>query len=177
MYCPHCGTQTRTAACSVCGYVPAVSVAGLLDPLTGLTFAGFWRRAGSRLADVVLLIIPLIIVVALFARFGDDVALAASIALEGLYVIWFLTRPAGQTIGCALASVRVRDATSGGAISVRQVSRRWGLITAYGALELLGHPFAYAVIAISLVDNLYQLIDPRRQTLHDKFAHTIVVGA
>jgi uncharacterized RDD family membrane protein YckC len=62
-------------------------------------------------------------------------------------------------------------------ITLRQACLRWGFVTLYGSLELAGNRWAYAVVAISLIDNLYLLVDPRRQTLHDKFAGTIVVMA
>lgn len=138
--------------------------------------AGFWRRVASRLADDLLLIIPGIVVFAFVAALSNVVvAWIAGFALTGGYVIGFLSGPAGQTLGGRLASTRVRDARTGKMITLRQACLRWGFVTTYGSLELAGNRWAYAVVIISLIDNLYLLVDPRRQTLHDKFAGTIVV--
>jgi len=178
MYCSNCGSEIHTIACPVCGAVHAQSPSARPDPKTGLELAGFWRRVGSRLGDDLLLIIPGVVVFAFVAAVSNvAVAWIAFFALTGGYVIGFLSGPAGQTLGGRVASTRVRDARTGTTISLRQACSRWGFVTLYGALELLGARWAYVVVAISLVDNLYLLLDPRRQTLHDKFAGTIVVMA
>jgi uncharacterized RDD family membrane protein YckC len=166
----------NSKTCSVCGVSRTPSSSGRDDPETGLVLAGFWRRVGSRLSDELLLLIPGIIVFAIFAAFTNVVVgWLAYFALSGAYVISFLSEPSGQTLGGRIASIRVRDARSGKVIKVQQACKRWAFVTAYGAIELAGHHWAYVVVVLSLVDNLYLLIDARRQTLHDKFAGTIVV--
>ncbi|HVA53652.1 MAG TPA: RDD family protein [Acidimicrobiales bacterium] len=178
MYCSNCGALVPAGRCPACDVMPTTSASGRDDATTGLVLASFWRRAGSRVADDLLLIIPGVVIFALVAALSNVVvAWIAFFALTGGYVIGFLIGPAGQTLGGRVASTRVRDARSGKMITLRQASLRWGFVTLYGSLELAGSHWAYAVVAFSLIDNLYLFVDPRRQTLHDKFASTIVVMA
>jgi uncharacterized RDD family membrane protein YckC len=178
MYCSNCGSEIDTIRCPVCGVNHTPSPSGRDDPTTGLVLAGFWRRAGSRFADDLLLVIPGVVIFAFVAALSNvATAWIAGFALTGGYVIGFLSGPAGQTLGGRVASTRVRDARTGTMITFRQACLRWGFVTTYGSFELAGNGWAYAVVAIALIDNLYLLVDPRRQTLHDKFASTIVVMA
>lgn len=141
--------------------------------------AGWWRRVGATFADDLVLIIPTSFVVSLFTQ-ADGFYLGglAGLVLEGLYMVKLLSIPRGQTIGNRVAATRVRDASTGKAITLLQAVKRWGFIAAYGVIGLVpGAASIYIVGVIALVDSLYPLFNPRKQTLHDKFAATIVVVA
>lgn len=178
MFCTNCGSDLPSGKCPVCGASPTLSSGGRDDVISGLELAGFWRRAGSRIADDLLLIIPGALVVAIAHSVANlAVGWVAFFALNGIYVVTFFSGPRGQTLGGRLANTSVRDADGALRLTVTQACKRWGFVAAYGALELAGHGWILVVLAISLIDNLYLLVDYRRQTLHDKFAHTIVVLA
>ena len=166
-------------ACTVCGRSLAPNAHGALDATSGLMLAGWWRRVGATFADDLILIIPTLVVASLFSQAnGAYLGALAGLVLEGLYMVRLLSGARGQTIGNRVAATRVRDAASGHAITLTQAFKRWGFIAAYSAIEIAASPTsAYVVTIIALVDNLYPLFDSRKQTLHDKFAGTIVVMA
>jgi uncharacterized RDD family membrane protein YckC len=179
MYCSNCGSEMNGLLCPVCGRTLAKNARGKIDANTGLMLAGWWRRVGATFADDLILVIPSLLVVSIFAQLDGVVFGAlAGLVLEGLYMVKLLSTPRGQTIGNRVAATRVRDAATGQAIAFSQSLKRWGVIGAYSAIELSSSPIAiYIVGIIALVDNLYPLVDPRNQTLHDKIAGTIVVMA
>jgi len=165
--------------CPVCGRSLPANARGANDATTGLMLAGWWRRVGATFGDDLILVIPTLFIVSIFAQV-DGVVLGAiaGLLLEGIYMVKLLSGAKGQTVGNRIAATRVRDATSGHAITLLQAFKRWGFIAVYSAIELASNPVAiYIVGFIALVDNLYPLFDPRNQTLHDKFAGTIVVLA
>lgn len=179
MYCSNCGSAMVDTTCPVCGRSLPVTARGQIDAVTGLMLAGWWRRVGATIADNMILLIPILFVVSLFdALDGAVVGVVAGLALQAIYMIKLLSVPRGQTIGNRVAATRVRDARTGRAITMSQSARRWGFIGAYSAIELLTSQTSfYIVVGIALIDYLYPLIDPRNQTLHDKFAGTLVVLA
>lgn len=179
MYCSNCGSDMVEHSCPVCGRTLPANAHGKIDVQTGLMLAGWWRRVGATVSDNMILLIPGLLVVSIFAELDGPIAGAlAGLALESIYMIKLLSGARGQTVGNRVAATRVRDARTGHAITVTQACKRWGFIAAYSAIDLASSPAAfYLVVLIVLVDFLYPLIDPRNQTLHDKFAGTIVVIA
>ena len=148
------------------------STLGLLgrDGATGLVFATWWQRVGATLIDGLVLTIPLIILYFLFATRHSVLYVLLSIVMEGAYLIWYLSRPAGQTVGNRVANTRVVDATTGQPLDVSRSFKRWFVMA-------LINFSVYVVVGLVLgpLDILWPLWDARRQTLHDKFAGTIVV--
>lgn len=176
MYCSNCGSETTGTRCTVCGHDQGAFTVS--DNSSGVVLAGWWRRVGATFVDDLILLIPTVIganMVGVFA--GNLGAVIAGVAIQGLYMVTLLSSNAGQTIGNRVAASRVRDALTGTAITRHQAIRRWGFVAAYGALSILGGPLTYAVAIIGLADVLYPLFNDRKQTLHDKFAGTIVVRA
>lgn len=167
------------SSCPVCGRTLPANAHGQIDATTGLMLAGWWRRVGATFADDLILIIPSLVVASIFAQLdGNVVGALMALVLEGVYMVKFLSGARGQTIGNRVAATRVRDAGNGQAITLLQAFKRWGFIAIYSAIELAANPASIYIVAfIALVDNLYPLYDPRNQTLHDKFAGTIVVMA
>ena len=86
-----------------------------------------------------------------------------------------LTKPAAQTIGNRAVGTRVRNATDGGPISPNQVLRRFGLVALYSFLIVFGAGAVTLVGLAAIADSLFPLFTPRKQTLHDMYARTIVV--
>lgn len=174
MYCPHCGTPGDHSPCLVCGSAFAAP-----DPHSGVTtvLAGWWRRVGATIVDNFVLVVPsLLVYVGVADTAGVLTGAVAIMAIQGLYMVMLLSSPAGQTIGNRLAGTRVRDALSGATLTRSQAFRRWAPMAIYGALELTGNPTISALAAlVALADYLYPLISPRKQTLHDRLAGTLVV--
>jgi len=75
-----------------------------------------------------------------------------------------------------VTATRVRDAVTGERITKQQSMTRWFAMTVYGLVLVFGSNLALlAYVAIYLTDNLYPLFNPRKQTIHDRIAGTIVV--
>ena len=165
--------------CPACGRTLAANAHGRIDTATGLMLAGWWRRVGATFADDLILIIPTLVVVSIFAQLDGNIAGAViGLVLQGIYMVKLLSGARGQTVGNRVVATRVRDAGNGQAINLLQAFKRWGFIAVYSAIELASSSASiYIVVVIALIDNLYPLYDSRNQTLHDKFAGTIVVMA
>ena len=71
-----------------------------------------------------------------------------------------------------------RHAVTGERITKQQSMIRWVAMTIYGLILVFGSNVALLVyLVIYLADNLYPLFNPRKQTIHDRIAGTIVVLA
>ena len=157
-FCPVCGTPVASATNAV-------------------SLSGWWRRVGATVVDNLLLFIPSTIAFLLVTDFaGRYVGALAVLAVQGAYMVRFLASAKGQTIGNRVVDTKVRDALTGMAITTNQALRRWGFIALYGLLDIT-LPTSYTTIptVIALIDCLFPLFDARKQTLHDKFAGTLVV--
>jgi uncharacterized RDD family membrane protein YckC len=174
MNCSQCGSEMTGPRCAVCGQLVEINPA--VDSDSPVELAGWWRRVGATFSDDLILIIPTILVADLVrAIAGSFVAVIAGLAVEGFYMIYLLSSPSGQTIGNRVAATRVRDALTGHSISRQQAVKRWGFIALYGILLPVGGAIMYVVFVVALVDVLFPLFNPRKQTLHDLYAGTIVV--
>jgi uncharacterized RDD family membrane protein YckC len=176
--CSSCGAYVTGDTCSSCN--SAIATIGVEDQVTGLRLAGWWRRVGATFSDNVIMLLPSYAVFALFgALAGVVVGVLAGIAAQGLYQVRLLSTPRGQTIGNRIALTRVRDEVTGGPISRNTALKRWGFVGAYQAIATLltGNFALYVLLAVTLIDVLYPLVNPRKQSLHDRFAGTIVVMA
>ena len=173
MYCPHCGTQVQTNRCSVCGTL--VTTTEGIDSAPVLS--GWWRRVGATLVDDILLFVPTyIVIMAVTAALGLITGTIAGLLVQGFYMVKLLARPAGQTVGNRMVDTYVRDATTGQALTNQQVLRRWGFVAIYSLFGITGSVLGTSIVGvIGLVDCLYPLFNARKQTLHDRFAGTIVL--
>ena len=165
--------------CSTCGRALPPNARGQVDAVTGLMLAGWWRRLGATFSDNLILLLPSVLVYSLFAQL-DGYVVGACVALffTGLYSVRFLSGVRGQTLGNRIAASRVRDAATGRQLTFTQALKRWGLIALYTLVLFGPQPAAQILFYLAfLADGLYPLVDARNQTLHDKFAGTIVVIA
>ena len=181
MYCPHCGSPSDDSAtmCHVCGqtFVTVRNADGSDAATAAPVLAGWWRRVGATFADNLILLIPTLVVVSIFEGLGGVYTGAvAGLLLQGFYMVWQISGKAGQTIGNRVAASKVVDALTGSRVTLLQAVKRWGFIAVYASLGLTGSSTAGAVVTVlGLVDSLWPLFDARKQTLHDKFAGTLVV--
>ena len=86
-----------------------------------------------------------------------------------------LSTKEGQTIGNRVAKTRVVDALTGVIPTRQQAFRRW---LPFALIQALGIVASFVLIPLSLfivVDYLLPLFDKQKQTLHDKFAGTLVL--
>ncbi|HUY43073.1 MAG TPA: RDD family protein, partial [Acidimicrobiales bacterium] len=91
-------------------------------------------------------------------------------------MVWQISSRSGQTVGNRVAATKVIDALTGSRVSITQALKRWGFIAVYSSLEFTGTRGASVVVSLfGLIDVLWPLFDQRKQTLHDKFAGTLVV--
>ncbi len=164
--------------CGVCG--TPVSTFGVADSATGQKLAGWWRRVGATFADNVILYLPSRLLQSFFtATSGPTIGILAFAALQGVYLVKLISARRGQTIGNRVALTRVRDASTGQGVTTVQAFKRWAFVAAYQLIILLvaGQFELVVLLVVIAIDDLMPLFDHRKQTLHDKFADTIVVMA
>ncbi|HQF03875.1 MAG TPA: RDD family protein [Phycicoccus sp.] len=97
----------------------------------------------------------------------------ASVVVAIIYNLIFLTRWSA-TPGKLLLGISVRRLDQGGVLDLGTASRRVafeGGLSALGNLPVIG----FLALGARVADLLWPLRDPQRQTLHDKFAGTVVV--
>jgi uncharacterized RDD family membrane protein YckC len=155
--------------------------------------ANFWWRALGYVIDLIFLLA----VVSLPLK-GLHLTYYSSVVLNLLaayfYAALLIGLVGGQTIGMKIVGIRCVNASDQGKVTLQQAFLR---ATAYGALVLVGSfyrvqrylnptplqtkEFAkqvfiyYCFLAPHFLDLLWAAWDKRNQTLHDKFAKTVVV--
>jgi len=202
--CPTCGTEEVPGqqVCASCGS-PTSSVYANPAPLpyfptetdlpTEFRLAGFWTRfLGYAIDYLLLLIIVPLPLSAVNANFDTSLAIVTVIAF--LYGSLFIGLGHGQTIGMRIVSIRCVDEDGVTELTYPRAAKR---AVAYGVLLLAGsiyhfhryaHPTTlqlhredhhvlifFAFYLPHLVDLLWVAWDRRNQTLHDKFARSIVI--
>jgi uncharacterized RDD family membrane protein YckC len=202
--CPTCGAQEVSGqqVCATCGS-PASSVYSNPAPLphfpvdtnlaSDVTLAGFWTRFFGYAIDYLLLLV--IVPLPLSAANADfTVSLGIVTLIAFLYGSLFIGLNHGQTLGMRAVNIRCVDEDGVTQLGYARAARR---AIFYGALLLIGsiyhfhrytHPTAlqmqredhHALIFLAyrlpnILDLLWVSWDKRNQTLHDKFAHSIVI--
>lgn len=157
-----------------------MKVLGVVDAITGLRLGGFWHRVGATFSDNVIMFLPTYLVFAVFgAGLGVFWGFIFGVATQGIYQVRLIAGPRGQTVGNRIAQTMVRDQRSGTVVTRRQALKRWGVVAVYTSVPVVigGNLALYVIMGLLGIDNLWSLFDPRHQTLHDRFAETIVVIA
>lgn len=204
-YCPNCGTQelVNQKFCITCG-TPTSLAPGeetplpyfpmdAQDPAKIAQLAGFWWRLLGYFIDLIILFF----VVALPLRGMHQtyylVAVLEAVAAF-LYGSLFIGLANGQTIGMKFVNIQCVNARDQGRVTLPQAFRRSSL---YSGLLLFGavyhvHTYVnpttqqvqesagqllilYCFLAPHFLDLLWAAWDKKNQTLHDKFAGTIVL--
>jgi uncharacterized RDD family membrane protein YckC len=115
------------------------------------------KRFLAYLIDVVIILVPLFILIAIAPGLGRLVGFVAGLA----YFVYFDGSPSGQTVGKHVMGIRVVDFQTGGSLDYgKAFVRAVGRIVA-GFLCGLGYFWA--------------IWDPQHQGWHDKIAGTVVV--
>jgi uncharacterized RDD family membrane protein YckC len=120
--------------------------------------AGFWRRLGAHVIDVIainILTLPLAFL------HGGVLSLVGFVVVYAAYYTSLEGGAYGQTIGKMALGIRVADMDGGGSIGYgRAFGRAFGRIPS-GMVVFLGY--------------LWMLWDPEKQTWHDKMVNSAVV--
>lgn len=153
----------------------------------GAVLAHWWKRVVAAIIDGAILTIPSYIIVALFGiGFSSNATIdPVTGELEGgsgfiagflvMFAVLFLVGvayqvilnggPRGQTVGKMVMKIQVRDEATGGPIGYGKAFIRW-------IVALLLQAACYVP---GIVDVLFPLWDPKRQTIHDKAANSLVI--
>jgi uncharacterized RDD family membrane protein YckC len=201
--CPTCGTQEVPGQqfCSSCGAgasnayaTPAPLPSFPAASSSGYTLASFWKRFLGYLIDYVLLTVAGVLILAsVHGGFLADVIIV--VALSFVYNSVFIGFVHGQTLGMRILSIKCVDQDGHSEIDYARAAKRtlfYSVLLFIGNLERLNrysHPttvqvhhelheeLLYLVFRIPfLVDLLWVAWDQKNQTLHDKYAHTIVIS-
>ena len=166
---------------------PAPAAGRPTDPW-GRPLAEWWKRFVALLIDGFILALPTtglfgILGASEFGDIGevgstgafDDLFGASMFAASALGAIFGLAYYAlldgsdrGQTLGKMALKIQVRDEQTGGPIGYGRGFVRHILQSVAGFMSCLGGLFI-------LIDGLFPLWDPKRQTIHDKVARTVVI--
>jgi uncharacterized RDD family membrane protein YckC len=155
----------------------------------GRVLAHWWKRVVAALIDgVILWVIQTILSLILggFLDFTSEPTLNTTtgqieggtgffaglilgnllITLVGiLYYVFFNGSEKGQTPGKMVMKIQVRDEATGGRVSYGKAALRY----------IVGAVLFLLCIIPGIVDLLFPLWDPKRQTIHDKAANTLVI--
>jgi uncharacterized RDD family membrane protein YckC len=151
--------------------------------VAALPYAEWWKRVVAWLIDVVVLWVVQTIVAAIFGLdrsitadpntggvsgnalgafiFGNVVLLLVGVA----YYVALNGSDRGQTLGKMALKIAVRDDATGGPAGYGKAFIRY----------IVGAVLFILCIVPGVIDVLFPLWDPKKQTLHDKAAGTVVV--
>jgi uncharacterized RDD family membrane protein YckC len=202
--CPTCGTEEVVGQqfCSSCGSpttsvyanpAPLPSFPGRSVPVSGYLLAGFWTRFLGFFIDGVLLFAAVQLPLrAVHAGFATNLVVVTVTTF--LYGSMFIGLGRGQTLGMRMVSIRCVDEDGITEIDYQRAARR---AVAYGVLTIIGSVYSFhtynhpthlqmqteahhflILFVLSLphfIDLLWVAWDKNNQTLHDKFARTVVI--
>jgi uncharacterized RDD family membrane protein YckC len=139
-----------------------------LSPGEIFNLAGFGQRFVARVIDGILTSSPLLIFYLLPSQIGPWSLLVWWSAFLGLTALndVALTTVRGGTVGKLLVGTRVVTLKDQQPVSAGIAGRRWASMVVMSFIPFLG-----------FIDDLWIFTGQMRQTLHDKFAETIVVRA
>ena len=161
------------------GSVPGYGGAGYGVPSAGL--ASRWARLAAGILDLILVGIVAGLISIPFVNWdrvvdpepGTSMYNGAQVGTNAISVViaflyfWLMHAKRGQTLGKMLLRIRVVRDEDGQAISNGQALGRSAFYSVLGGI----------CGCIGLIDILWILFDPRKQALHCKVAHTVVVKA
>ncbi|MBF0426497.1 MAG: RDD family protein [Magnetococcales bacterium] len=208
MTCTRCGAKLLegSAFCSQCGTHVTNPGPARIDPITaadqstGVTaaatvapppaervfsYAGFWVRFAANFYDSMALIIPLLIVFAIFAypfsgtshnnKGAETIGNLIDWLITWLYYAYFESSPRQATLGKILLKIKVVD-LSGNLVSLRRASARYlGKIALWPTL-LIGTPYYNWIIGVFIIGFFMVGWTKKKQGLHDKIAGCLVIN-
>lgn len=187
---PPSGPPPGPPATAPAGGPPAAPpVAGQPVDAQGRVLAHWWKRVVAALIDGVILYIVNLILGALLGgalTFTEEPTINPTTGqLEGgsgffvglilgnvvmllvgvAYYVFFNGSEKGQTPGKMAMKIQVRDEASGGRVSYGKAALRY----------IVGALLFVLCFIPGIIDLLFPLWDPKRQTIHDKAANTLVI--
>jgi len=149
-----------------------VSPAAKVHP-SGAEYATWPSRLVAEIVDGFVVLVILQLVAALLPTAVDIVAIGGGFIYNGMLD----GGPHGQTLGKRLLRIRVIDDSTGDLIGPQRGMLRALPPLAFGVLGLLSPATFLLGILAALLDGLWPLWQPRRQTWHDMVAGSVVVRA
>ena len=141
---------------------------------SSMVYAGFWMRALAHICDGInslVLILPLTLITGLIVSGGTTGALvSAAVSFSGmlLQAYWIGTR-GGSPLRVKTGALVV-DMSTGAYIGLSRAFVRTFVSNVFSLLILINP----VLIVVPLLDILWMLRDPQKQTLHDKVVRSIV---
>jgi uncharacterized RDD family membrane protein YckC len=202
-YCKNCGTQELQdqSFCATCGTPTKANAAGEtalpyfpMDPLETTTIpnlASFWRRFSGFLIDSILVgAVNLILVRHLTSSVTTDSLLTVLVAF--IYGDFFMAFGGGQTLGMRMVGTRAVNEADQARVTPLQALRRALAYSFFLLIASLYHAHTTMVNGVKtlpenelllvylfsvphFLDLLWVAWDGKNQSLHDKFAGTVVV--
>jgi uncharacterized RDD family membrane protein YckC len=136
--------------------------------------AGFWIRFVAHLLDQISLLV-IIIPLGLLGLTASSGAAAGLSIVSALAASWLLAKWTSERGGSpwrARFGVLVLDTRSGAFLSMDRAFRRAAFVNLLGVVTT----YVPGLLALVLIDYLWMLWDPNKQTLHDKIAESKVVN-
>lgn len=163
MFCTECGTQYDGQQCEAC-----------LATSSQLELAGWWKRVWASLIDFLVLIPLLVVMTITLMKVPTIVATLVGFVIEFVYLSLMWTKRNGQTVGAKAVGIRV-VAADGSPMTPEMAYRRaavYQLFNVGSSMKWILQPLGTIALILNV---LWPLWDPQKQTLHDKAAGTIVV--
>ena len=146
MYCANCGSELNDAKfCPTCGtaagttttlpIAPALNELTangrkvVIDPVMQVPLAGWWRRVGATIIDIIVLVV--ISLIADRVTSGSASIIISSV-LGLTYVVALTSSASGQTLGNRAVRTHVRDAKTGERVSLARAILRWAVYSVPG---------------------------------------------
>lgn len=162
-------------------------MSGPIDAIVHLPLAPWWKRLVAILLDSFVAVFAAFVVAAVIGAALDrgsntggsaNSTGGAGVVLAGLVFLYVLAAlplglyygftngsRRGQTIGKMALGIAVRDSRTGGPVGFWRAFGRYWITVLFGLLIYVPY----------LIDSLSPLWDSRRQSWHDRVAHTVVV--
>ena len=189
MFCTQCGTQyegENCPACNAASQIPSTPTTPNYGASTNAPFSqsselklsGWWKRVGATVVDT-LVILPVIIVVGVVLGIANTPTIATNIAsfvVEFVYMSLMWTRQNGQTVGAKALGIRVVN-LDGSPMTNEIAYRRAAVLMLFNVASGITWVLRGLGSVLLLLNVLWPLWDPKKQTLHDKAAGTIVIEA
>jgi uncharacterized RDD family membrane protein YckC len=132
-----------------------------------VTLAAWWKRLVALVIDNALLYVvsTLVALQGTSSSAVTNLRIVVELVLTFLY-FGYLNGLHGQTVGKRVLGIRVVDGDTGQPIGFRRGLVRYGVVAA----------LSMALVVPELIDGLWPLRDPRRQSWHDKAVRSIVIN-
>jgi uncharacterized RDD family membrane protein YckC len=150
----------------------------LAEHPSGAEYASWWARLGAEILDSLVVGIPMGIALSIIGASSNVRTVVIPLALF-VYNTLLDGGPTGQTVGKRAAGITARADETAGPLGLRRGAVRSSLVL---ALAIIGNyrlgdddSFLVTLNVLAVVDGLWPLWDPRRQSWHDKLAGSVVL--